>query len=455
MRRPKGSGTIEKTREGKYRARFSFKPGTREDIDGSPFDTRKQAEVALDALMAALAEEGASRGGITLRKLGEKALAQRDRDGYRSVDGEYDLWNARVETWERCSMPASSTTRGDVKAWLSSMRSLRTGKPLATQTRKNALNLLRAVYAFGVDHELVPENPCLGIKVKDHGRTSETSTYLSAKEVETLIGVATDPGVALAIGTGMRSGELRTLHWEDVHDDSITVRYGGLKDGNLAPPKNGKIRVIPILPIAANALAQLRVPFGDTAPSGLVLPTVTGCVRKKGHVFDRVAWKSWLSAAKFTRRVRPHDLRHTTATLLLSGAWGEPWSYEAVKEMLGHSSVKVTERYARATGTLAQKAAAKLIASIDKPATSPQMSDAERVQAREILERRGSDSNRRMTVLQTQRPAEESRPNVDVAGLARAYVEAVANGESTAIAKGLALADQVWATAAKPLRRPA
>lgn len=453
MRRPKGSGTIERTREGKWRARFPFKPNEREDIDGSPFNTRKDAESALDALLEALNEAGATRGGITLRKLGERALAQRDRDGYRSVDAEYDVWNLRVEKWDRASMPASSTTRGDVKAWLASMRNAKTRKPLATQTRRNALNLLRAVYAYGVDHEIVAENPCDGIKVKDHGRTNEGSTYLTAQEVEALIAVATDPGVALKIGTGMRSGELRSLRWEDVHDDHITVRYGAPD----MPPKNGRIREIPILPLAATAIAELRRAFGDEDPAGIVLPTVTGCHRKKGHVFDRVEWKSWLEAAKLTRRVRPHDLRHTCATLLLSGAWGEPWSYEAVKEMLGHSSVKVTERYARATGTLAQKAAAKLNAQTDKPATSPQTIAAEVVQARDIILRRGSDSNRRVTVLQTGGPTQGRAADIDSAGLARAYeferalwlswrrfVEAAAEGDAKALAYGLAFAES-WA----------
>jgi hypothetical protein len=49
-----------------------------------------------------------------------------------------------------------------------------------------------------------------------------------------------------------------------------------------------------------------------------------------------------------------------------------------------------------------------------------------------------------MTVLQTERRASVSRVDVDVAGLARAYVEAVAAGDPTAVAKGLTLADHAW-----------
>lgn len=440
-RRPKGSGSIEPTRDGKHRARFPFARGKREDIEGSPFATYEAAERALDATMAALQDADAVQGGVTLRKLGEKAMAHREKEGYRAADTDQNLWDLRVETWENAGIPASATTRGDVRSWLASMRNKKTGKPLAAQTRKNALNLLRAVYAFGIDNEIVRENPCDGVRVKDHGSSKAGSTFLTSTEAEALVNAATDPAIALAIGSGLRSGELRTLHWEDVHESHIVVRYGGIKDGKLMPPKSGRIRDVPILPLARRALDELRA-RGDESP--IVLPSVERYYRARGQVFDRLDWKAWLKSAGLTRRVRPHDLRHTCATLLLTGAWGDPWTYEEVKEMLGHSSVKVTERYARATGTLAQKAAA---AKVHKPAISPQPSSEIASQAREIMKRRGWDSNPRMTVLQTEHPPRDSRVAVDVAGLVRAYVEAVASGSPFAHARGLDLADAAWSLA--------
>jgi integrase len=439
-RRPKGTGTIERTRDGKYRARFPFKPGAREDIDGSPFDSYAEAEAALDGLLAELQDADAVRGGVTLKKLGEKALAHREREGYRAVDSDQDVFDLRIEPWQNARMPASATTKGDVRAWLAAMRNKKTGRPLAAQTRRNALNLLRGIFACGIENELVDENPCEGIKVKDHGSTKSGSTFLTLAEVSALVAASfeDEPGVALKIGTGMRSGELRSLRWEDVHEDHITVRYGSPE----SPTKNGHTRDVPILPLAREALNALRLrrEAAEGAAQDKVLPAVSGGYRARGQVFDRIQWKAWLKAAGLSRRVRPHDLRHTCATLLLQGAWGRAWSYEEVKEMLGHSSVKVTERYAKATGTLAQKAAA----AMHKPEISPQPEGPEVAQAAEILQRRGSDSNRRMTVLQTQHPPRFFRGEVDVAGLCRAYVEAVAQGDPRAIVKGLALADAVW-----------
>lgn len=444
-RRPKGTGSITRTREGKFRAMFAFAVGKREDIDGSPFRTYEDAERALDALLAALEEAYAVRGGVTLRKLADKALRQRELDGYRSTDEERRVWDLRFDGWSLTGMPASSITRGDVRAHLASMRNLATGARLAKQTRSNALNLLRAVFAYGVEHELLAENPCDGLRVKDHGRSDDGSTFLRADEVTRLLEHATEPGVELAIGTGMRSGELRTLHWEDVRDDRIVVRYGGIKDGKLMPPKSGRIREIPILPHARAAIARLRQAYGDETPTGIVLRSKTHYYRARGQVFDRLEWKAWLAAAKLGRRVRPHDLRHTTATLLLTGAWGRAWSYEEVKEMLGHSSVKVTERYAKAVGTLAHKAAREMV--VGSGQDRGHGTDFA-TQAREILQRRGSDSNRRMTVLQVPHRAPVSRGGVDLAILCRSFVQAVADGSPFALSRGLDLAEAVLDTVA-------
>ena len=106
------------------------------------------------------------------------------------------------------------------------------------------------------------------------------------------------------------------------------------------------------------------------------------------------------------RRVRWHDLRHTCATLLLTGAMGgRPWAYEEVKETLGHSSVKFTERYAAATGTRADQAVAAMHEGGDRGGPSVLAASPTAAQPCESIDRtdgrRGWDSNPRMTVLQT------------------------------------------------------
>lgn len=353
-RRRKGTGTIEATEDGRFRARFPFAEG-RSDV--GVYATHAEAARALDAIVAELFDAGASpRAGLSLRVLGERCLTLRRRDGYRSIGSEENRWKVHLASWELASAAAASITRADVRDWLSGLAR----KGLAAQTRKNALNLLRAVLEHGVESELLEANVARDIRVKDRGSTKERSTWLTLQEADRLIDAAQDPAVELAIYTGLRLGELRALEWSDVHPDRIVVRFGA--PGK--PPKNGKIRHVPLLPQARATLDRMprlgRLVFqgrdGDLARWRLV---------------GRADWAQWLVDAEITRRVRWHDLRHTCATLLLSGAWGHAWSTEAVRELLGHSSVKVTERYARALGSLSATAAGAMRAAESQARNKP------------------------------------------------------------------------------------
>lgn len=69
--------------------------------------------------------------------------------------------------------------------------------------------------------------------------------------------------------------------------------------------------------------------------------------KRERHGGDEVSVTPGLrTRAGVQRPVRFHDLRHTCASHLVMGSWGEPWSLEAVREFLGHGSIAVTQRYA-------------------------------------------------------------------------------------------------------------
>lgn len=441
--RPNRSGTIERTPNGRYRARFAFEGTDRESIDGSPFETYEAAERALDAILQRL--QSSPVDGMTLLRMGQKCLVRRGREGFRAIDSDWSVWECHVEKWPLAQMPAKTITRGDVRDLLASMRHKKTKKPLAAQTKRNVRNLISTVYQYGIEAEIVPSNPCTDLKVKDAGRTAERSTFLTLDEANAIIEAATDPAVALAIGTGLRSGELRSLVWADVHLDvpepHVVVRFGAPDE----PTKNGKIHHVPLFGVALETLSKMP------RTSTVVLPSLSGWHRQRGRIVKLEEWKTWKLAAGITRPVRWHDLRHTCATLLLSGAWGRAWTYEEVKEMLGHSSVKVTERYAHAVGTLASKAGTAMRAAHLLP-SDPKAEGAQLVaKAAKLLERRGWDSNPRMSVLQTQHLQPKTSDNSPEVGsawaAAEAYLRAVARRDPFAHRLGLDLAEAVLSMA--------
>jgi integrase len=131
----------------------------------------------------------------------------------------------------------------------------------------------------------------------------------------------------LALHTGMRKAEILGLEWAGV--DLSTSRL------TLYRTKSGKPRGIPINRAVYDALVALEPEQA----------------RRQGLVFARrngAAWGQIRSAfAKALERAgikgfRFHDLRHTAAShLVMRGA-----SLKDVQELLGHSDLKMTQRYA-------------------------------------------------------------------------------------------------------------
>ena len=142
--------------------------------------------------------------------------------------------------------------------------------------------------------------------------------YLSVEQVATIAQHASEPtraAIWIALLTGCRRGEVLAMQPADVHADSITIRAGNTK--------TLRTRTVPIVPALRPWLAHL--PLAINA-EGL----------KSGFRRARVA--------AGMPHVHYHDLRHSCATILL--ALGTP--LDVVRDVLGHSTIRMTERYAHA-----------------------------------------------------------------------------------------------------------
>jgi integrase len=186
------------------------------------------------------------------------------------------------------------------------------------------------------------ENPISGqyLRVSD-GRLR----YLSQQEAfrllaiaKTLRGIAGDvlpDFIALALNTGMRKTELLRLKWAQVNDNRITLEP--------EITKNCKRRIVPLNATAMHVLGKRR---------GRVSPFVFGTV---DNLYP--TWHHICNLANLDD-FRIHDLRHTFASwLVLAGV-----PLLEVRDLLGHSSIKMTERYAH----LSQDALVKAVAVLDQ-----------------------------------------------------------------------------------------
>ena len=287
----------------------------------------------------------------------QDVLDMREGEGIRGMASERSMFRSRLASCAFASKDIAKITPMDVTQWSRSL----VREKLMKESILRILTLVRAVFREAIVQDLRSTNPCTDVQVKgakvnaeppwDWLRGDEQRKFLSCAQIPLWFRLM----VRVAWGTGLRQGELWNLELKDVHlaDEEhgphIHVRYGS--KGHL-PPKNGKVRRTPLfgegLAGMVGWLAQLKGPNEH----GLVFPTVTGCRRQKGapeHSSGQGRVEmlpEMLRLAGIPRVVRWHDLRHTCASSLISGTWGKRWELVLVRDMLGHSSIKTTERYA-------------------------------------------------------------------------------------------------------------
>ncbi|MFI0374505.1 tyrosine-type recombinase/integrase [Actinomadura sp. 1N219] len=172
----------------------------------------------------------------------------------------------------------------------------------------------------------------------------EARAFLAAARNEPLY-----PAFALMMAYGLRRGEVLGLAWDDLDMDEQTMRvHWQLQriDGELSrtPVKtDAGRRHLPMLPLVWEGMIELaerqmyakRAAGENWTETGLVFTTRSGRPiepRNLARVFERICTNAGL------RRIRLHDLRHTTASLLKR--MGVPPS--DAKEILGHARIAVT-----------------------------------------------------------------------------------------------------------------
>ncbi|WP_062650624.1 tyrosine-type recombinase/integrase [Streptomyces maremycinicus] len=155
---------------------------------------------------------------------------------------------------------------------------------------------------------------------------------------------------ALALRTGLRKGELLGLHWEDLDLSNGTAsirrslqrtRTGGLT--HLPTKTLASERRIALPTECIRSLKEHRqqqdkereIAGSAWRDSGLVFTTPTGRPLDPANLTRR--FRSFLDRAGL-RRIRFHDLRHSTATLLLE----QGVDLVVIKELLGHAHIGVT-----------------------------------------------------------------------------------------------------------------
>jgi integrase len=227
------------------------------------------------------------------------------------------------------------------------------GAGLKRSTVRVYVQNLQAMLRRAVRWELLERVPVIDIPTSQ----PVAWTYLEDDELERLIAAAAhEPKVATLIPvlahTGIRIGEALALRWDrvDFVRQELTIELTHSAGYTMAP-KNGKRRTVPL---NASAIAALKAQRVQTyMRDGLVWAEEDGSQPTLASF--RSAWKRSLRAAG-VRYVRVHDLRHTFASRLVQRGV----TLQTVRDLLGHSDISTTLRYAHLAPSNLQSAVSQL-----------------------------------------------------------------------------------------------
>jgi len=309
--------------EGKRERRFSSEWATEEQAWEEL--SRRSKEVEAGQL--------APREPRTLGQVAEEYLCFKADNGKRSLEEDRRILKTRL-------LPAfgKELLVPDLRGNLIAQYERRRVGQVSAFTVRNELTVLRHLLRLAKRWGYLEQVPDIELPKKPEDR----QRYLEHEEIAKLL-AACQPAskaypkgsrnpyllaiVTLALNTGMRKAEILGLEWERVNLSTSAI--------TLYRTKNGKPRGVPINDAVYTALTDLE--RDPERRAGLLF------TRRDGAAWGeiRTAFATALERAGI-KGFRFHDLRHTAAShLVMRGA-----SLNDVRELLGHSDLKMTQRYA-------------------------------------------------------------------------------------------------------------
>lgn len=340
-------------------------------LRGKHLGTFESEQEAWDAVNAML-KLTAGKAPDSLRLYGAHWLSEREEAGdIRDIKNERGVWRTHIDTAKFADWPMKRITKADIQDWLVAMskkKKLRldrrkvdghwvsklapTSEPLSRGVVRHARRILKACFDQGAIDRKCAQNPVQGVKMPKMARIRHESdewTFLSAPEIRALFAKIEKAKradyyravFAVAIYGGLREGEIWGLQWNDVKPHELHVR----QSYDEAVKADSSHRKVPMLRPLRDALERWKRDGNTIKARGLVFPTHLGGMYSPGYDANWVT--QWRGKTGCAEQVRFHDLRHTCGSHLVMGTWGRAFSLMEVRDWLGHSDVKTTQRYAR------------------------------------------------------------------------------------------------------------
>ena len=344
---------------------------------------KKLYEVAVYKKDSKKKQHSRKKRGITSERKAREIEFQLKNELYKLVTGGFIRWNWK-QWYEECIKRMrlylkKSTIQnydGKLKKWIPqefqelSLGAIKTqnvhelifetiGERASLHCQKAVLKMIKRIFTMAVEEGIIARNPSLSIQVK---APKSQKKVLNSKEVIHLLDEAFKCNHrfykiwAFALMTGMRSGEMFALCWQDIDFETgfISVNKQWTSKDGIAHPKNRESRIIPINEDLRSFLKKLKSKkeaysqeFWDSRSKtkvtfdDLVLPRS----KEWEHGEQAQILREFCKAIGITS-IRFHDLRATFITNML--AQGVP--LVQVMAIVGHRKMSTTDEYLRLAG---------------------------------------------------------------------------------------------------------
>lgn len=271
-------------------------------------------------------------------------------DGTRE---NYERFVKKMTAWAKENEPAVKKVKDVGKAFAE--KYLEYLKPVVSAGYFNgSLALFRKVWKeFGrlSRHRCFSENPWDGYRYK--GADLSVKRPLTAEEAARLVMAAEDSDTRtlfkIGLYTGLRISDCSMLKWSEVDFDRRLIRVTPIKT-----KKYGRPVTIPMHPDLYAELDARRRRVLPSDEDGYVSPE--NARRYKSHSFAPVVNAFKKAGIKTTENGRTvvsfHSLRHTFVSMSVSSGV----SLDVVRQITGHSTVKMAEHYSHVSTAALEKA---------------------------------------------------------------------------------------------------
>jgi integrase len=344
-------------------------------------DMKREVDLGHDPM----GERQAQREAPTVLELWERySIEHLPRKAVRSQADERVMWT-KIILPRFGKMKVSLITHDDVDALHRDITEIR-----GTPVRANRIvEVLRKALNLAIRWKWLADNPASGVR---RNPEEKRNRYLTRTEIAALARALNEHSetisanvIKLLILTGARRGEALGATWEMIDLEN------GVWTKPSASTKQRKLHRVPLSGPAVQLLTEMKAAAmakataAGTAPSAHVFPGPTGkpltdikrtwvsVCRKAGLGIDvpradargrPILDPEGKPKMTFQPNVRIHDIRHSFASILVSAGASLP----LIGEMLGHSQVQTTARYAHLYDDPLRKAAETVGSFVLQPA---------------------------------------------------------------------------------------